>query len=109
MIVNAKQFSEKTGFPLAMIRRLCRIGVLEHWRSGRVYLLDEEKTMRKMEMLKEQPPVATYYSEVVFGKRNRNPISTNGTPLEGMTGSERLKLLIKQRFEKEKARNSKNK
>jgi hypothetical protein len=41
MIVNAKQFSVKTGFPLAMIR-LCRMGVLEHWKAGRVYLLDEE-------------------------------------------------------------------
>lgn len=106
MIVNAKQFSERTGFPLEMIRRLCRMGVLEHWRAGRVYLLDEEKTMRKMEMLKEQPPTAAYYSEVVFGKRNRNSVSTLGNPPEGMTGTERLKLLIKQRSEKEKARKS---
>lgn len=68
MIVNAKQFSERTGFPLEMIRRLCRMGVLEHWRAGRVYLLDEEKTMRKMEMLKEQPPTAAYYSEECLEK-----------------------------------------
>lgn len=106
MIVNAKQFSERTGFPLKMIRRLCRMGVLEHWRAGRVYLLDEEKTMRKMEMLKEQPPGAEYFSEVVFGKRSRNSISTLGDPPEGMTRTERLKQLLKQRIEKEKAKNS---
>lgn len=107
MIVNAKQFSEKTGFPLKMIRRLCRMGVLEHWRVGRVYLFDEEKAMRKMEMLKEQPPGAAYYSEVVFGKLNRNSILPFEIPPIGMTGTERLKLLLKQRREQEKDRISK--
>lgn len=107
MIVNAKQFSEKTGFPLKMIRRLCRMGLLEHWRAGRVYLFDEEKAMCKMEMLKEQPPGAAYYSEALFGKINRNSISPFHKPPMGMSGTEYLKLLLKQKREQEKARNSK--
>ena len=55
MIVNAKQFSERTGFPLAMIRRMCRTGVIRHWRCGRMFLFDEDKAMKTLEMLQEQP------------------------------------------------------
>ena len=56
MIVNAKQFCAHTGFPLETVRRYCRTGVLSHWRAGRVYLLDFEKTLKKMQLLKENAP-----------------------------------------------------
>lgn len=42
MIISAKEFAARTGFPVKLVRRLCRTGILEHWLSGRVYLLDKE-------------------------------------------------------------------
>ena len=53
MIVNAKQFCTQTGFPLETVRRYCRTGILPHWKAGRVYLLDYEKTVKKLALLKE--------------------------------------------------------
>lgn len=53
MILNAKQFSTQTGFPLETIRRYCRTGILPHWKAGRVYLLDFDKTIKKLALLKE--------------------------------------------------------
>ncbi len=51
-IVNAKEFSVKTGYPLAMIRAFCREGRLSHWQRGKVYLLDEEEAQAEMQKLK---------------------------------------------------------
>ena len=56
MILNAKQFSATTGFPLEMIRRYCRTGILSHWKVGRVYLLDYDRTIKKLALLKENAP-----------------------------------------------------
>lgn len=51
-IINAKQFSQKTGYPLAMIRGYCRENRLPHWMCGRVYLLDEDEALAVMQTLK---------------------------------------------------------
>lgn len=51
-IINAKQFSQKTGYPLAMIREYCRENRLPHWVRGRVYLLDEDEALAVMQTLK---------------------------------------------------------
>jgi len=55
MKVSAKEFSQRTGFPLRLIRRMCRTGLLPHWQVGRVYLLDEVKALQTMEMYKAVP------------------------------------------------------
>lgn len=97
MIINAKQFAEKTGFLLAMIRRLCRIGVLAHWRSGRVYLLDEDKAMRTMETLKEQLPSYNYYPETAC--RRRKGYSSTSVFSSGMSYHERIQQMKKENRE----------
>ena len=51
-IINAKKFSENTGYPLAMIREYCREGRLSHWQRGKVYLLDENEALAEMQLLK---------------------------------------------------------
>lgn len=56
MIVNAKEFCTRTKFPLETVRRYCRTGVLPHWKVGRVYLLDFDKTIKKLALLKENAP-----------------------------------------------------
>lgn len=63
MIVNAKQFCTQTKFPLETVRRYCRTGVLPHWKVGRVYLLDFEKTLKKMQLLKENVAPHCWHSE----------------------------------------------
>ena len=96
MLVNAKQFCKESGFPVAYIRRLCRLGSLPYWRCGRMYMLDRERTLARLEMLKEQASTAPYSQPV---PRSRKPVPQ---PLEqtvpGETGSERLKHLIQMRF-----------
>lgn len=89
MIISAKQFCNETGFPVKLIRRLCRTGILPHWQAGRVYLLDKEKTVAKMEMLKTMPvyqsaPYKEKYQRI--GKRQH---------VGSMT--QELKEMIKQR------------
>ena len=92
MIISAKQFCIETGFPVKLIRRLCRTGILPHWQSGKVYLLDKEKTLTKMEMLKAMPvyqpaPTAPYKEKYQrIGKRQH---------VGSMT--QELKEMIKQR------------
>ena len=92
MIISAKQFCIETGFPVKLIRRLCRTGILPHWQSGKVYLLDKEKTLAKMEMLKAMPvyqpaPTAPYKEKYQrIGKRQH---------VGSMT--QELKEMIKQR------------
>jgi len=55
MKLTAKDFAAKTGFPLKLIRRMCRTGQLEHWQIGRVYWLDEHKAAATMELYKATP------------------------------------------------------
>ena len=52
VIINAKEFADKTGYPLAMIRAYCRGNLLPHWQCGRVYLLDEDEALAVMQTLK---------------------------------------------------------
>jgi len=63
MILNAKQFALQTGFPLETIRRYCRTGILPHWKAGRVYLLDFDKTVKKLALLKENNAPHCWHSE----------------------------------------------
>ena len=46
MIHNVKQFCKETGYPLSMIRRMCRSGELPYLRNGRVMLIDGEVCKR---------------------------------------------------------------
>lgn len=92
-VLSAKQFSAETGFPLKLIRRLCRTGLLPHWRSGKVYLLDKDQALSRMQMLKEQvltrPPAPAPPVRI----RGRSAAKAS----EGSTGTERLKALLKKR------------
>ena len=53
VVINVKQFCKKTGFPLAMIRTLCREGKLSHWKRGRVYLLNEDTAVKELDEMKD--------------------------------------------------------
>ncbi len=90
MIVSAKEFAEKTGFPLKLIRRMCRIGQLEHWQSGRVYLLNEEKALKTLELYKAVP----IYQPQPKRTRCRN---VNRLPEKYASRTERLKAMIEKR------------
>ena len=100
MMVNAKRFCEESGFPVAYIRRLCRLGILPYWRCGRMYLLDRERTLAKLEMLKERVPAAPY-TQPVPRRRKAAPQPVQQS-VPGETGSDRLKYLIDLRFPKKK-------
>ena len=91
MVISAKQFSAETGFPVKLIRRLCRTGLLPHWKSGKVYLIDKDQALSRMQMLKEQirPPVPAVPVRI----RGRSAAKVP----EGSTGTERLKALMKKR------------
>ena len=75
-------------------------GVLSRWRAGRVCLFDEDKSIRIMEMLKEQPPAYNNYSEPVYGKRKR--ASASSPYPNGMSRSEQLWQLIKEKLKRER-------
>ena len=101
MLQNAKQFCKESGFPVAYIRRLCRLGVLPYWRCGRMYMLDRERTLAKLETLKERVPSAPYMQPVPrCRKSSALPPMEQSVP--GATGSERLKNLIELRFPKKR-------
>lgn len=70
MVISAKQFCAETGFPVKMIRRMCRAGQLEHWKQGRVYLLDKEATLIRLELFKAQQPCPGV-SELPRQRRNK--------------------------------------
>ena len=53
MILNAAEFSKKTGFPLKYIRRLCRQNLVPNWNTGAQYLLDEEEAMKVLTTLRD--------------------------------------------------------
>ena len=92
MKVSAKTFAARTGFPLKLIRRMCRTGQLDHWRIGRVYLLDEEKTIAALEMYKAAAPAYTPAREQ---NRCRSVKTCNDDGYTSRTA--RLKAMIKQR------------
>ena len=92
-VLSAKQFSAETGFPLKLIRRLCRTGQLPHWKSGKVYLLDREQALARMQLLKEQ--VLTRPQVQALPVKRRNRTVTHAGPSDGSTGTERLKALMK--------------
>ncbi len=87
-VLSAKAFSKATGFPLAMIRKLCRSGTLPHWKCGRVYLLDVDKAMTAMNMQQEALPVPV---PVSIAKQNCRIIKND------TQGPQRLRELIKQK------------
>ena len=51
MIVNAKQYAQSSGWPVSLIRRLCREGKIPCLVNGRVYLFEDgeaEKVLKSM-------------------------------------------------------------
>lgn len=52
-VVNVKEFCQRTGFPLAMLRAYCREGKISHWQRGRVYLLNEDDAISELNDLKD--------------------------------------------------------
>ena len=52
-IVNAKQYCDKTGFPLATLRAFCREGKIKHWKRGQVYWFDEASAEKELEGLQD--------------------------------------------------------
>lgn len=68
-IVNCRVFAEMTGFPLATVRRYCRDGLIPHWRTGRVYLMDRAAAMEALMKLQETDPKGCIRVEKRRGKR----------------------------------------
>lgn len=58
MVLTLKKFCEETGFPRKMVKQLANAGTLPHWRRGRTYLFDSEKTLATLTMLQAQPLVS---------------------------------------------------
>jgi len=52
MVVTLKAFCQESGWPIKTIKRLANTGILPHWRQGRRYLFDKERTLQKLELLK---------------------------------------------------------
>ncbi len=102
MLMCAKEFCKQTGFPLIMIRRLCRLGILPCWKSGRVYLLDHERTLQKLELLQHKAPIPAYMESPQI-PRQRKPRANVIDVVPGETGTERLKNILKMRKEKRKS------
>ena len=76
MKVTAKEFSARTGFPLKLIRRMCRSGQLDHWQIGRRYYVDEEKALLQMELYKATP---IYRPEATYRYRKSRQMQGNGS------------------------------
>lgn len=96
MLLSAKDFCKETGWPVKTIRRMCRTGQLECWRSGRVYLLDKEETLIRLELFKQQP-CPGLVSDVPRQRRSK-VISLPGTNYDGYASrSERLRAMLKDR------------
>lgn len=55
MVLTLKAFCDETGFPRKMVKQLANAGTLPHWRRGRTYLFDREKTLTTLTMLQAQP------------------------------------------------------
>ena len=94
MNITAKQFAEETGFPTKWIRRLCREGLLPCWQRGRVYLLDKEATLLRLELFKQQPCPAPV-SEIPRQRRNGKVIALPGTGYDGyQSRAQRMKATL---------------
>lgn len=91
MVVTLKDFCMQTGFPHKMIKSLANNGILPHWRQGRMYLFDKEKTMQQLEMLKAVPIYEPAAPERTTKKVKKLP------SMQGGSGTERLKALLKKR------------
>lgn len=89
MKVTAKAFATKTGFPVKLIRRMCRTGQLEHWQIGRVYWLDEQKAATTMELYKAVP--------IYTPKKQDRCRTIKRLPEKYPNRTERLKAMIKNR------------
>lgn len=87
MLLSAKEFATKTGFPVKLIRRMCRTGQLEHWQSGRVYLLNEDKALKALEL----------YKAVPIYQPQPNCRNVNRLPEKYASRTERLKAMIAKR------------
>ena len=93
MLLSAKDFCKETGWPVKTIRRLCRTGQLECWRSGRVYLLDKEETLIRLELFKQQP-CPGLVSDVPRQRRSK-VIALPGTGFDGYASrTERMKAQL---------------
>ena len=93
MLMNAKEFCRETGWPLKTIRRLCRTGQLECWQQGRVYLLEKEATLIKLELFKHRPCPAGV-SDVPRQRRSKL-IALPGTGYDGYASrTERMKATL---------------
>ncbi len=93
MRISAKEFSRRTGFPLRLIRRMCRLGQLDHWQVGKVYLLDESRALSQLELYKARPPQV----EPEPTRRLDRCRKGGGTQPPCGSGTERLRELIKNR------------
>lgn len=91
MVLTLKAFCDETGFPRKMVKQLANAGTLPHWRRGRTYLFDMEKTLATLTMLQAQPVGA---SEPLppLPRRRRN----NVTHLPG-SRTQKLRELFKQK------------
>ncbi len=58
-LMNAKEFAEESGFPVSLVRRYCRCGLIPCWKIGRTYrvLYQEafEAMMKTREIGKPEP------------------------------------------------------
>lgn len=92
-IINAKQFADKTGFPVEMIRSFCRNGNLHHWQRGKVYLLDEEEAWLEMQQLKSRK---VHIRKSPFKKRReRKPAACNSSTFDYQAEIQRMQAECK--------------
>lgn len=96
MLLSAKEFCKETGWPVKTIRRMCRTGQLECWQQGRVYLLNKEETLARLELYKQQPCPAQV-SEIPRQRRS-NVVALPRTGYDGYSSrAERLRAMLKNR------------
>ncbi len=88
IILSAKEFSQETGYPLKTLRRLCRQGILKHWRSGRVYLLEKEQTISALRQMQEN------FKIYPMNLPRKKPITKNKNPVTE-TFADRIKRITK--------------
>ena len=93
MVLTLKKFCEETGFPRKMVKQLANAGTLPHWRRGRTYLFDREKTMATLTMLQAQPLSVSVSEPLTHLPRRRR---SNVIALPG-SRTQQLKELRKQK------------
>ncbi len=85
-LLNAKEFAEKSGFPLSMVRRYCRCGLIPCWKIGRTYRVIYEEAFEAMMKARERCTAES------SGVRHGVVSSISRVP-SGKTLAERLKEL----------------